>query len=210
MTLLLLFSCKHKETNSERYKRNIKANIESLTKKVDSYTRTTGIRKTIFVIDTTDIKFKNLARLDKKTASRIVNGEMIKEDEFTSKIDTFKTELYFFDNLTSTFKDSTYIILEKKYIILMNIRLYLVRIKKDKTFIKLLAADENGFCISNMTTSALLGDSIIFTQQNLDGVSDAISKDGKTYFVKAYRIKKYKLKDNSYNLLDHSRTTGYE
>ena len=92
----------------------------------------------------------------------------------------------------------------------MNIRLYLVRIKKDKTFIKLLAADENGFCISNMTTSALLGDSIIFTQQNLDGVSDAISKDGKTYFVKAYRIKKYKLKDNSYNLLDHSRTTGYE
>jgi hypothetical protein len=210
MTLLLVFSCKHKVTDSERYKTDIKATVKLLTKKVDSYTQNTGIRKTIFVIDTTKIKFKNLVRVDKVTASRIRNGEMIMEDEFMSKIDTFKTELYYFGNLTNTFKDTTYLILLKEQVILMNIRLYLVRIKKDKMHIKLLAADENQFCMSTMTTSALLGDSIIFTQQTSDAISDAIGKDNKTYFVKTARIKKYKLKDNSYKIFDHSRTTSYK
>ena len=212
MTLLLLFSCKHKETDSEIYKRNVKTTIESLTKKVDSYCRTTGIQKTIFVIDTTDIKFKNLVRLDKATASRIRNGEMIMEDKFMNKIDTFRTELYFFGNLTNTFKDTTYLILEKENVILflMNIRLYLIRMKKDKTLIKLLAADENQFCMSTKTTSALLGDSIIFTQETSDAVSDVIGRDGKTYFSKTDKFKKYILTTNTYSLLDSTNTTGYE
>ena len=210
MTLLLAFSCKHKVTDSERYKTYVKATVKLLTKKVDSYTQNTGIRKTIFIIDTTKIKFKNLIRVDKVTASIIRNGEMIMEDEFMSKIDTFKTELYYFGNLTNIFKNTTYLIIEKEHVILMNIRLYLVRIKKDKIQIKLLAAVENQFCMSTMTTSALLGDSIIFTQQTSDAISDAVGKDRKTYFVKTARIKKYKLKDNSYTILDHTRTTGYE
>jgi len=92
----------------------------------------------------------------------------------------------------------------------MNVRLYLVRIKKDKTLIKLLASDENQFCMSTMTTSALLGDSIIYTQENSNAFSDIIESNNKIYSVKTEKLKKYILKNNSYSLLDSTITTGYE
>jgi len=210
MTLLLLFSCKHKETDSEIYKRNVKATIESLTKKVDSYCRTTGIRKTIFVIDTTDIKFKNLVRLDQATTKKIMKGEMIMEDKFSHKIISLRTELYFFGNLTSTFKDTTYIILEKENVIFPNFRLYLVRMKKDKTQLKLLAGVKSQSCMTTVTTSALLGDSVILTQETSHASSDTRESNGKDYFVRTYRIKKLILKDNMYTSLDSTMTRGYE
>ncbi|MDP4269879.1 MAG: hypothetical protein Q8909_07110 [Bacteroidota bacterium] len=210
VTLFLLFSCKHKETDSERYKRNIKATIESLTQKVDSFTRTTGIQKTIFVIDTTDIRFKNLVRLDKATTKKIMKGEMIMEDKFSHEIVSLRTELYFFDNLTSVFKDTTYVILEKENIIMPNLRLYLVRMKKDKTMIKLLAAVESQFCMTTVTTSALLGDSVVFTRQTSHAISDAGLSNDKTYFVGTERIKRFILKDNTYTTLDSTMTRGYE
>jgi len=210
MTLLLLFSCKHKETDSEIYKKDVKATIESLTKKVDSYCRSTGIQKTIFVIDTTDIQFKNLVRLDNVTTKKIMKSEMIPEDKFSHEILSLRTELYLFGNLTSIFKDTTYIVLEKENLIFPNLRLYLVRIKKDKTQIKLLAAVESQSCMTTVTSSALLGDSVIFTRQTSHAISDAVLSDDKTYFVRTDRIKKYILKDNTYISLDSTKTRGYE
>lgn len=206
--LLFLISCKHVETPLETHDRNVKSSIESINCKVDSLTGIRGIQKTLFLIDTNDIKYRHLIRLDRNTLNLLSNGVMIKEDESENSIDTTHSVFYFFDTLTCVLNKPAYVILQKEHILFEDIRLLLVQVNNEKVTIKLLAAEDSYNCMSILTMSALLGDSIIYTQEIADAVSDAIDSKG-IYNVKTEKIKKYRFKDNSYFILDSLRTNGF-
>jgi hypothetical protein len=206
--LLFLISCKHVETTLETHNRNAKSSIESIICKVDSLTGVRGIQKTLFLIDTHDIKYKHLIRLDRNTMNLISNGIMIKENDFENAIDTTYSAFYFFDTLTCVFNKPAYLIIQKQHSIFESIRLLLVQVHNEKATIKLLAAEQSNNCMLTITMSALLGDSIIYTQEIADAVSDVIDSKG-MYYVKTEIIKKYRIKDNSYFTLDSLRTNGF-
>ncbi len=64
--------------------------------------------------------------------------------------------------------------------------------------------------MSVITMSALLGDTIIYTQEFSDAQSDLVGRNGETRTVKINKIKKYSLTDNSYILVDSTRTEEYK
>jgi hypothetical protein len=208
--LLLLISCKHVETPLETHDRYVKSSIESISSKVDSLTGTKGVQKTLFLIDTNDIKYKHLVRLNRTTMNRILNGILIKESEISNAFDTTSSVFFYFDALTKVFNDSAFVILQKEHLIFENIRLFLVQTNKGIIKIKLLAAEDSYPCMSVLTMSTLLGDSILYTQEILEAVSDAGSRNGKIWTVNTKEIKKYSFQDFSYTKIDSLRTDGFK
>ena len=209
-TLLLLISCKHIETPLETNARILKTLTESFNGKVDSLTKEKNIQKLLFLIDTNQQKYKHLIRLDSITLNRILKGDIIQESEIAFNFNPANSEFFSFDTLPTTFKDTAFIILQKEHIFIENQRLFLIRIFEDKVKIKLLASEDNYNCMYVSTMSALLGDTIIYTQKFSDAQSDVVGRNGKTWTVKINEIKKYSLKDNSYLMVDSTRINEYK
>jgi len=207
--LLLLISCKHVETRLETHDRYVKSSIESISSKVDSLTGTKGVQKTLFLIDTNDIKYNHLVRLNRTTMIRILNGFLIKENEFSNAFDTTSSDFYCFDTLTDVSKDTAYVIIQKEHSMFENIRQYLIWRDKDKFVIKLLAAEDSYNCMSVLTMSALIGDSILYTQEVSEAISDAGTSKGKVWTVDIKITRKFNFKDFSYFMVDSLRTDGY-
>ena len=207
--LLLLISCKHVETPLETHDRYVKSSIESISSKVDSLTGIKGVQKTLFLIDKNDIKYKHLVRLDKTTMNRILNGFLIKENEFSNAFDTTSSDFYCYDTLTDVFNDTTYVILQKEHIIFESIRLFLVQINKGIIRIKLLAAEDSYPCMSVLTMSALIGDSILYTQEISEAVSDAGVSKGKMWTIEIKMTRKFNFQDFSYVMVDSLGTDAY-
>jgi hypothetical protein len=208
LALLLLISCKHVETPLETHDRNAKSSIESITSKVDSLTRTKGVQKTLFLIDTNDIKFKRLVHLDSNITSLILKGFMIKEDETSNNFYTPNSDFYCFDTLTNIFKDTAYVIIQKEHSMFENIRQYLIWRNKDTFVIKLLAAEDSSPWMSFLTMSALIGDSILYTQEISSAVSDAGVSKGKMWTIDLKKTSKFNFQDFSYVMVDSLRTAG--
>ena len=206
---MLLFSCKHVETPLEYNERYIKSSIESINDKVDSLTGIKGVQKTLFLIDTNNIKFKHLTQLDSNTTSLILKGFMIKEDATSNNFYTPGSDFYFFDTLTNVFKDTAYVILQKEHSMIENIRLYLIWRNKDKLIIKLLAADDGYPWMSVLTMSSLLGDSILYTQEMSTAVSDAGVSKGKMWTIDIKKTRKFNFRDFSYVMVDSLGTDEY-
>ena len=208
--LLLLISCKHIETPLETHGRYVKSSIESINSKVDSLTGIKGVQKTLFLIDTNVIKFKHLVRLDNNTTSLILKGFMIKEDEFSNNLYTPNSDFYCLDTLTNLLKDTAYVIIQKEHSMIENIRQYLIWRNKDKFVIKLLAAEDLYNCMSVLTMSALIGDSILYTQEISEAISDAGLSKGKVWTVDVKIIRKFNFRDFSYFMVDSLGTAGYK
>jgi len=207
--LLLLISCKHVETPLETHDRYVKSSIESISSKVDSLTGTKGVQKTLFLIDTNDIKYKHLVRLNRTTMNRILNGILIKESEISNAFDTTSSVFFYFDTLTNVFNDSAFVILQKEHLILENIRLFLVQINKGIIRIKLLAAEDSYPCMSVLTMSALIGDSILYTQEISEAMSDAGVSKGKMWTIDIKKTRKFNFQDFSYVMVDSLGTDEY-
>jgi hypothetical protein len=191
---------------NERY---VKSSIESINAKVDSLTGIKGVQKTLFLIDTNNIRFKHLAQLDSNTTSLILKGFMIKEDAISNNFYTPNSDFYFFDTLTNVFKDTAYVILQKEHSMIENIRQYLIWRDKDKFVIKLLAAEDSYNCMSVLTMSALIGDSILYTQEVSEAISDAGTSKGKVWTVDIKITRKFNFSDFSYFMVDSLGTAGY-
>jgi len=140
----------------------------------------------------------------------MLKGDIIQESEIAFNFDPSKSEFFSFDTLPTTFKDTAFIILQKEHIFIENTRLFLIRIFENKVKIKLLASEDNYNCMSVITMSALLGDTIIYTQEFSDAQSDIVGRNGETWTVKINEIKKYSLTDNSYLMVDSTRTEEYK
>jgi len=207
LVLLLLISCKHVETPLETHDRNVKSSIESINSKVDSLTGAKNV-KTLFLIDTNDIKFKHLVRLDSNITSLILKGFMIKEDETSNNFYTPNSDFYCFDTLTNIFKDTAYVIIQKEHSMSENIRQYLILRNNDTFVIKLLAAEDSSPWMSFLTMSALIGDSILYTQEISSAVSDAGVSKGKMWTIDIKKTRKFNFQDFSYVMVDSLRTAG--
>ncbi|MDP4208273.1 MAG: hypothetical protein Q8928_05610 [Bacteroidota bacterium] len=208
--ILFISSCNSPKTKfKEAHDLLVKSSVESLANKIDSLDGLKGTQKTFFFIDTTSFKYKRKKQLDSITTKRILNGAIVREGEFPESIDTSFSKYYFYDSLTSSYCDSSYIIMRKRnnpyFDFGSNLSLYLVRFNNEKIVLKLLANEGYSDCQSTLTISALQGNSVIYTYSyNYQG-SDVINKDGKSFSVKTTKIKKYDLKDGSYTLFEKQK-----
>lgn len=214
LPIVFCFSCKTEIPVMAEVETEVDYNLElleSFIRETDSLSGRTGVNKMIFVLP--DSGYAHLIPVDQELRDRIINGTAIWESVIMREIDSAKSSLFFVDTLTGIFKYPVYVILERRAKPPLGFRpterLHLIRIINDSVKVKLLAGHLSLGGYMENVCSVLSDDSLIFTQTLEVNTSDVIDEFYGAYSWEKKRIRKYNMRNDSYEVVLSRDTEGY-